>query len=199
MRRIRRHARHIEIDSDAGAGERFDNVVLACHSDQARALLADASPQEDALLAQVRYQPNRVLLHTDPALLPRRQRAWSAWNYLATDDADGARPVAVSYLLNKLQPLPCRTPVIVTLNPPFEPAPQHLLQSFEYSHPLLDGRALAAQHAFAHLQGQRNTWYAGAWLGFGFHEDGLSSAHAVADGIARQAARTSQTVELAAA
>jgi predicted NAD/FAD-binding protein len=199
VRRVRRQARHVEVDSDGHHGERFDAIVLACHSDQARVLLADPSPQEDALLAQVRYQRNRVLLHTDPALLPRRRHAWSAWNYIATDDADGARPVAVSYLINKLQPLPCRTPVVVTLNPPFEPAPQHLLREFEYAHPLLDGRALAAQRAFAHLQGQRRTWYAGAWLGHGFHEDGLNSAHAVAEGIARHVARTARAVEKVAA
>jgi uncharacterized protein len=196
---IRRHPRHVEVDSEGRAGERFDAIVLACHSDQARALLADPSPQEDALLGQVRYQPNRVLLHTDPALLPRRRQAWSAWNYLATDDADGARPVAVSYLINKLQPLPCRTPVLVTLNPPFEPAPQHVLREFEYAHPLLDGRARAAQHAFPHLQGQRNTWFAGAWLGYGFHEDGLNSAHAVAESIARHAARMLPAVNKVAA
>jgi predicted NAD/FAD-binding protein len=93
--------------------------------------------------------------------------------------------VAVSYLINKLQPLPCRTPVIVTLNPPFEPAPDKMLGEFEYAHPLLDSHAHAAQAGIAALQGERNTWYAGAWLGHGFHEDGLASAHAVADGIAQ--------------
>ena len=132
----------------------------------------------------MRYQPNRVVLHTDVALLPRARRAWSAWNYLAADDAGGQRPVAVSYLINKLQPLPCATPVIVTLNPPIEPDPARVLREFEYSHPLLDGAALAAQAGLAQLQGERHTWYAGAWLGYGFHEDGLASAHAVADGIA---------------
>ena len=93
----------------------------------------------------------------------------------------------MSYLINKLQPLPCRTPVVVTLNPPFEPAPQHVLREFEYEHPLLDARAVAAQQGIAALQGQRRTWFAGAWLGYGFHEDGLASAHAVAEGIARVA------------
>ncbi len=128
----------------------------------------------------MRYQANRVVLHTDPALLPRARRAWSAWNYLAVDDPDGTRPVAVSYLINKLQPLPCRAPVIVTLNPAIEPSPALVLDEFEYAHPLLDGHALSAQQAFGQLQGQRHTWFAGAWLGHGFHEDGLASAHAVA-------------------
>jgi predicted NAD/FAD-binding protein len=184
--RVVRTRRGVEVDSPARAGERFDQVVLACHSDQALALLGDPSLLERRLLASVRYQPNRVVLHTDPALLPRARRAWSAWNYLAADDADGARPVAVSYLINRLQPLPCAAPVIVTLNPPFEPDPARVLQEFEYSHPLLDGAALSAQSAVAQLQGERHTWYAGAWLGYGFHEDGLASAHAVAEGIARR-------------
>ena len=90
-------------------------------------------------------------------------------------------PVAVSYLVNKLQPLPFRTPVIVTLNPPVEPDSRLVLRELEYDHPLLDGRAVAAQQGFAALQGARNTYYAGAWLGYGFHEDGLASAHAVAE------------------
>jgi predicted NAD/FAD-binding protein len=166
--------------------ERFDDIVLACHSDQALALLGDASPQERRLLSHVRYHANRVVLHTDAALLPRLRRTWSAWNCLAIDDPSGERPVAVSYLINKLQPLPCNTPVIVTLNPPIEPDAARVLREFEYAHPLLDGNALAARDELTALQGQRRTWYAGAWLGYGFHEDGLASAHAVAEGIARR-------------
>ncbi|MEO8753944.1 MAG: FAD-dependent oxidoreductase [Casimicrobiaceae bacterium] len=185
VRRITRRADHVLIDTAVHGQERFDHVVLACHSDQAHAMLADRSPLEDRLLSRVRYQANRVVLHTDPALLPRARRAWSAWNYLAVDDPDGTRPVAVSYLINKLQPLPCRAPVIVTLNPAIEPAPSLVLGEFQYAHPLLDGQALRAQQALGQLQGKRHTWFAGAWLGHGFHEDGLASAHAVADGIAR--------------
>jgi predicted NAD/FAD-binding protein len=183
---VRRLPSGVEI-ATAGRFERYDEVVLACHSDQAQALLADPSPAETALLTGVRYQPNRVVLHTDAALLPRSRRAWSAWNYLTADDAAGRRPAAVSYLINKLQPLPFRTPVIVTLNPPVEPAAATVLQEFEYSHPLLDGHALQAQARFAALQGVRHTWYAGAWLGHGFHEDGLKAAHAVAEGLLRRA------------
>jgi predicted NAD/FAD-binding protein len=188
VERIRRTARGVELGA-GGCVERFDEVVLACHSDQALALLDDPTPHERSLLGQIRYQPNRVVLHTDASLLPRARRAWSAWNYLATDDAGGERPVAVSYLINKLQPLPFADPVIVTLNPPLDPDPATVLQEFEYSHPLLDHAALAAQQSLAQLQGQRRTWYAGAWLGYGFHEDGLASAHAVAAGIARRRAR----------
>jgi predicted NAD/FAD-binding protein len=188
VRRIVRGAAGVDVIAAAGAAERFDDVVLACHSDQALALLGDASPGERRLLSQVRYQANRVVLHTDASLLPRSRRTWSAWNCLVVDDRSGTRPVAVSYLINKLQPLPCKTPVIVTLNPPVEPEAARVLREFEYAHPLLDGHALAARNEFAPLQGRRRTWYAGAWLGYGFHEDGLTSAHAVAEGIARREA-----------
>jgi len=187
VQRIRRSAHGVTVET-AGRAERFDEVVLACHSDQARALLADPTPGEARLLSAVRYQPNRVVLHTDAALLPRSRRAWSAWNYLEAADADGTRSVAVSYLINKLQPLPFAKPVVVTLNPPFDPDPALTIAEFEYSHPLLDAAALDAQAGFAALQGLHHTWYAGAWLGYGFHEDGLRSAHAVAAGIARHAA-----------
>ena len=183
--RVRRDARGVELTA-AGRAERYDEVVLACHGDQALSLLADPSLNESRLLSWVRYQPNRVVLHTDAALLPRARSAWAAWNYLAAGDAGGERPVAVSYLINRLQPLPFRTPVIVTLNPPFDPDAAKVLQEFEYSHPLLDQHALAAQQGIGRLQGQRHTWYAGAWLGYGFHEDGLASAHAVAAGLARR-------------
>lgn len=197
--RVMRTGEGVEVDSQGRRSERFDAVVLACHSDQALALLGDPSPLERRLLSAIRYQPNRVLLHTDPALLPRRPRAWSAWNYLATDDDGGTRPVAVSYLINKLQPLPWQKPVIVTLNPPFDPDPAAVIDEFEYSHPLLDGRALSVQTSFAAVQGLRNTWYAGAWLGYGFHEDGLRSAHAVAQGVAALEADAETSRQRAAA
>jgi predicted NAD/FAD-binding protein len=167
----------------AGGSEHFDAVVLACHSDQALRLLADGDATEKRLLAAVAYQPNDVWLHTDARLLPRARRAWSAWNYLSASDPDGSRPVAVSYLINMLQPLPFATPVVVTLNPPFEPAPATVLRKMIAWHPLLDAPAVRAQAGFADLQGRRHTWYAGAWLGHGFHEDGLRSAHAVAQSV----------------
>jgi predicted NAD/FAD-binding protein len=196
VRRVRRRGDHVEIDSVAAQAERFDAVVLACHSDQALAMLADPSHEEAALLGSVRFQANRVILHTDPRLMPRRRRAWSAWNYLATGDPVTDAPVSVTYWINALQPLPFRTPVLVSLNPPFEPRAEAVLAEFEYKHPLVKSAAVSAQCRFAHLQGARRTWYAGAWLGHGFHEDGLVSAHVVAEGIAAREALA--TTELAA-
>lgn len=164
--------------------ERFDHVVLACHSDQALALLGDsASAAQRQVLGAIRYQPNRAVLHTDPALLPRRRALWSAWNYFAGAGDAGEQPVGVSYLINKLQPLPFQTPVVVTLNPAREPDPAHVLAEFDYAHPVFDDAAIAAQAQLASVQGTHGIWLAGAWGGYGFHEDGLKSALRVANGL----------------
>ncbi|AVZ79826.1 NAD/FAD-binding protein [Zoogloeaceae bacteirum Par-f-2] len=164
-----------------GGGEYYDQVVFACHSDQTlRILGADASADERAILGAVRYQPNRAVLHTDPALLPHRRKVWSAWNYLAGRGAASQRPVSVSYLLNRLQPLGVDTPVVVSLNPFREPAADKVLRVIDYAHPVFDRAAIAAQSRLHQIQGGRRTWFAGAWTGYGFHEDGLRSALAVA-------------------
>jgi uncharacterized protein len=164
----------VEIGSGRGV-EGFDHVVLACHSDQALQLLADASPDEHAVLAAIGYAPNRAVLHTDASLLPA-ERAWSAWNYESRTGEPGREPrLCVHYLIDKLQPLPFDTPVIVSLNPIREPRADHVIREFAYSHPVFDQAAIDAQRALPSLQGQRNTWFAGAWTGYGFHEDGLRS------------------------
>jgi predicted NAD/FAD-binding protein len=170
-------ARAVRIETDAGI-EQFDHVVIACHSDQALALLGDARADERDLLSAIRYQQNRAVLHTDASCLPARRKAWSAWNYQST--AAATPDVCVHYLLNMLQPLPCTTPVIVSLNPIDAPDPARVLASFDYAHPVFDQAAVAAQGALAQIQGAQNTWFAGAWTGYGFHEDGLKSGLAVA-------------------
>jgi predicted NAD/FAD-binding protein len=116
------------------------------------------------------------VLHTDANLMPRRRRAWSAWNYLQVNDADNLRPVALTYWMNLLQPLPFKTQLFETLNPPVEPRKESVIAEFEYWHPLLNQAAIQAQQQITNLQGLNNTYYAGAWLKNGFHEDGLSSA-----------------------
>jgi predicted NAD/FAD-binding protein len=170
-------ARAVRIETDAGV-EHFDQVVVACHSDQALALLGDARADERDLLSAIRYQQNRAVLHTDASCLPARRKAWSAWNYQSS--AAATPDVCVHYLLNMLQPLPCTTPVIVSLNPIDAPDPARVLASFDYAHPVFDQAAVAAQGALAQIQGAQNTWFAGAWTGYGFHEDGLKSGLAVA-------------------
>ena len=173
---VRREAGKVELLT-AGGAEVFDQVIFACHSDQTLAILGSAAtPLERAVLGAVRYQPNRALLHTDPALLPRRRSTWSAWNYAASAGASADRSVAVSYLINQLQPLPWKTPVVVSLNPFREPSPSHLIAEIDYAHPVFDAAAVAAQAHLPMLQGRNHTWFCGAWTGYGFHEDGLKSA-----------------------
>lgn len=165
----------------------FDHVIMAAHSDQSVKLLQDATPQEKKLLSAVQYQPNHAVLHTDHSLLPADRKAWAAWNY-QSENGDDPR-VCVHYLLNQLQPLPFKTPLIVSLNPIEQPAPQTVIRRFDYAHPVFDGAAIAAQPKLEKLQGQNNTWFAGAWLGYGFHEDGLKSGLSVARAILNQPQR----------
>lgn len=168
----------------ARGSEHFDQVVMACHSDQALAILGmSASDGQHDVLSAIRYQPNRAVLHTDAALLPRDRKLWSAWNYFAGQGAPGNQPVGVSYLINKLQPLPFQTPVVVTLNPAREPDPKKVIAEFDYSHPIFDGAAIAAQQRLGEVQGEGGVWLAGAWGSYGFHEDGLISALRVANGL----------------
>jgi uncharacterized protein len=180
VRAIVREADDVRVTTDRGV-ERFDQVVLATHSpDTLRLLGDDATADEAACLAAVRYQDNVAWLHTDTALLPRTRETWSAWNYRAERGAADRRPVSVTYLINRLQPLPVDTPVMVSLNPVRAPAPERVLRRIEYAHPLFDAKAIAAQAAVSALQGQRRTWFCGAWQRNGFHEDGLWSALRVA-------------------
>jgi len=173
---VAREAGGLRVTHAAGS-EHFDQVVVACHSDQALAILGvTASVAQRDILSAIRYQPNRAVLHTDRALLPRDEKLWSAWNYFAGGGEPGDQPVGVSYLINKLQPLPFASPVVVTLNPAREPDPAKVLAEFDYAHPIFDGPAIAAQHKLADVQGENGIWLAGAWGSYGFHEDGLKSA-----------------------
>ncbi|MBV8636257.1 MAG: FAD-dependent oxidoreductase [Burkholderiaceae bacterium] len=160
--------------------EAFDHVVFATHAPTTLALLVDAGPEHTAVLGAVRYQPNTAWLHTDTSLMPRLRKVWSAWNYLSQARDDGSQPVCVSYWLNQLQDLPLPTPVMVTLNPPSPPAAGKVLARFEYEHPIMDQATVGAQQALQQIQGKDGLWYAGAWTGYGFHEDGLKSALRIA-------------------
>ena len=156
--------------------ERFDEVVICTHSDQALRLLREPSPAEVKNLSAIRYQDNVAVLHTDEKVLPSRRKAWAAWNYAraASDQLESTR-VCLHYLLNKLQPLPYSQAVVVSLNPTQAIDAQKIIQTISYAHPVFDLAAIDAQHNMHQIQGQQNTWYAGAWLGYGFHEDGLKS------------------------
>jgi len=169
----------------AEGGEAFDAVVLACHSDQALALLGEgASTDERTVLGAIRYQPNLAVLHTDTGVLPTRRAAWAAWNYERTAEAGREQAgVCLHYLINRLQPLPWEQPVIVSLNPVRDIDARRVHRRIEYSHPVFDLAALQAQARVGELQGQQRTWFCGAWCGYGFHEDGLRSGFAAADGV----------------
>ena len=160
--------------------ETFDSVIFATHAPDTLRILKDANETENAVLSAVRYQANSAVLHTDEAQLPRRKKVWSAWNYIGGPNANIAindmRPVCVSYLLNQLQELPIKQAVIVTLNPFTPPAPHTVLAQFEYDHPVFDADAIRAQELLPTIQGKNKIWLAGAWTGYGFHEDGLKSA-----------------------
>jgi predicted NAD/FAD-binding protein len=160
-----------------GHVERFDAIVMACHSDQALRLLGhEATADEHEVLGAIRYQPNRAVLHTDASVLPENPRAWAAWNYerAASAGVESAQ-VCLHYLINRLQPLPVTQPVIVSLNPQRAINPTQVLGEYAYEHPVFDLAAIRAQAHVPTLQGQRHTWFAGAWTGYGFHEDGLKS------------------------
>lgn len=159
---------------------RFDAVVMAGHADQTLAMLDRPDPAETEVLGAFRFQENRAFLHRDPTLMPRRRKVWSSWNYLGQREAGGDRAVAVTYWMNRLQRLDAAHDWLVTLNP-FEPPRESLIErEITYHHPVFDARAIDAQARLPAIQGHRRTFYAGAWTGYGFHEDGLASAVSVA-------------------
>jgi predicted NAD/FAD-binding protein len=177
VRAIRRHAAGTQVDSAAGV-EHFDHVVLACHSDQALALLADADERERSILGAMPYQANDTVLHTDASLLPVRRKAWAAWNAWLPRDPDEA--CTVSYCMNLLQSIESPEPFVVTLNRTAAIDPNKVLARMRYHHPVYSRASVGAQVRKAEIQGRRCTWFAGAYWEWGFHEDGMRSAVEVA-------------------
>jgi hypothetical protein len=174
---VRRDAEGVEVATAAGCAH-FDEVVLACHSDQALRLLADADANERDILGAIPYQENDVVLHTDATLLPRNRKAWAAWNaHVPTKPGDAC---TVSYCMNLLQGIDAPKPLVVTLNRTDAIDPAQVLRRMKYHHPVYTHASVAAQAKKAVIQGRRNTWFAGAYWGWGFHEDGMRSAVDVA-------------------
>lgn len=181
VRRIARDSAGVHVSTDVGT-ELFDKVVLATHSDQSLSLLQAPSEAERSSLSAIRYQPNRAVLHTDTSVLPQRKIAWAAWNYeRAEQTSRESSEVCLHYLLNMLQPLPFTQSVVVSLNPLRDIARKHIMGEFDYAHPVFDLAAIRAQGDIGALQGQNNTYFCGAWTGYGFHEDGLKSGLKVAE------------------
>ena len=174
VERVTRPGAGVRVKPSGGAPERFDHVVIACHADQALRLLGDPSPLERELLGAFPYRTNRVELHRDSRVMPRRRRAWSSWNYHLDDAAgDGAR---ITYWMNRLQRLPALHDYFVTLNGDGRSALGHVLERMEYAHPVFTRGGVAAQRRHAELLGSRDTSYAGAYWRNGFHEDAVVSA-----------------------
>ena len=181
---ITRNRNGVTITDDKGHTDAFDQIVIAAHSDQALAMLGDASDSEREILSAVRYLPNAVYLHRDVRLMPKRKRAWSSWNFLRGEGrGQTGDDVAVTYWMNALQHIDPRKPLFVSLNPPFEPAPEMTFARFTCHHPQFDAGAFAAQAKLTSIQGIRRTWFCGAWTGYGFHEDGLRSGLDVAQSL----------------
>ena len=177
----------IEVISASGTAQ-FDEIVMACHSDQSLDLLRGIDSASQSILSAIPYQANRAILHADASFLPQRKRCWAAWNYTAqVKNADVTEDyVSVSYLINRLQPLPPALkdiPIIVTLNPLREPDSSKVFHEIRYAHPVFDMRATDAQAGIPLIQGKSSVWYCGAWTGYGFHEDGLRSGETVAEAI----------------
>ena len=172
---VRRDNTAVRVTDTGGTTTAFDHVVFACHSDEALALLADPTPAEAAALGAIRYQRNDAILHADPRFMPRRQRCWASWNYKS--DGKGNEPaVSVTYWMNRLQGIDRSFPLFVTLNPQSKVADADIFDRHVFHHPVFDAAAISAQHDIAGMQGQNNTWFCGAYLRHGFHEDGLHSA-----------------------
>ncbi len=172
----------VELVDQAGRVRHFDHVVLACHSDQALALLKTPHRQETDILSRIRYAPNRAVLHRDVSLMPRVRRAWASWNYLCEGamPKTGESPVSLTYYMNRLQNIDPRRPLFVTLNPKREIRQSDIFGEYQYDHPQFDIAAIKAQKMLPDIQGVDRIWYAGAYWGYGFHEDGAASGLRVA-------------------
>jgi len=176
------------VTTTAGAQESFDHVIIGAHGDEALAMLADPSPEEQQILGAFKFETNRAVLHRDPALMPKRRQVWSSWNYLepgsrqthSVERAHHARGGSVTYWMNRLQSIDDRHPLFLSVNPLTEPAANLVFAEFSYDRPLYDLSTIAAQRALGSIQGTQRTWYCGAHCGYGFHEDGLSAGIDVA-------------------
>ncbi len=178
---VSRSSAGVRLAFDDGGADTFDRVVIATHADEALKLLRDPSQDEIELLSPWRYSDNDTWLHTDVSHLPRRRSAWASWNYTLPDCRAPGQAVSVSYYLNSLQRLDVESDYVVTLNPRRPPAAERVIERIRYTHPIFASESVATQPELPRLNGQRNTFYAGAYFGYGFHEDGMRSAVQVAD------------------
>lgn len=171
VQRVAKFGDRVRLDFAGGGSGVFDDVILAVHSDQAREMLDPGFDEQRFLLGSARYRPNKIYLHRDASLMPRQKAAWASWNVIKQDGED----ICLTYWMNKLQNLPRQQPLFVTLNPNTPPKDELIDLDFTFDHPQFDTPAEAAVRGLKRLQGQSGVWFAGAWMGHGFHEDGLKS------------------------
>jgi predicted NAD/FAD-binding protein len=172
---VRREAGSVFVRAQGAEPELFDEVIFATHSDITLKLLADGTPEETGALAAIRYQPNEAVLHSDATLMPKSRKVWSSWSYVEPKTGPGER-IDLTYWMNSLQPIPQDDPLFVTLNTT-RPIRDDLIHDVNtFHHPVFDVAAFAAQDRLRTMNGSRNTWFCGAWMKNGFHEDGFASA-----------------------
>lgn len=180
---VRRKLKGVEVRDATGATEYYDDVVFATHADQALALIDNPSHEEREVLSAFRYSSNVAYLHRDVTLMPQRRNVWASWNYLDLGLKNEPDCLTVTYWMNRLQNIDPAHPLFVTLNPSRPPAADKLIKKEIYEHPTFDAKAIAAQGQVWSLQGRSNTWFCGAYMGAGFHEDGLQAGLAVAEAL----------------
>ena len=176
VKSVRRDAGGVILNIEGQGDVWYDKLIMAAHADESLELMADATEQEATVLSAFRFSENHVVLHSDPRLMPKRKRAWAAWNYLSDDQSD----LCTTYWMNRLQHIDMAYPLFTTLNPTFQPRDELVHADLHYQHPIFDKQALRAQAELADIQGQNDIFWCGAWTANGFHEDGLKSAVAVA-------------------
>ncbi|KJS19424.1 MAG: NADH-ubiquinone oxidoreductase subunit 6 [Hoeflea sp. BRH_c9] len=180
---VRRTIDGVDILDTTGRSECFDKVIVACHTDQALRILDRPTPEERQILTAIPYGPNRVVLHRDERLMPKRKKVWASWNYLRSSDQRSDANVAVSYWMNRLQGIDASRPLFVTLNPDREPRSELVFGDYSFDHPQFGANAMEVQARLKAIQGDNHTHFAGAWTGYGFHEDGLNSGIAAAEAL----------------
>ena len=174
--KVTRQGEQVAITDTTGATNVYDQVIFACHADEAIALLADPEPRLKAVIGAFSYQENRIVVHSDTRFMPKSRKSWSSWVYLSEGKQDSKPAVSLSYWMNNLQPLGTNMPVLVTLNPGKQPDEALIHDEHTFTHPIFDAAAIQAQQEIDSIQGENGLWFCGAYQRYGFHEDGLLSA-----------------------
>jgi len=180
VKSVTRKKDHILLTDNTGKTVKYDHVIFACHSDQALKILQNPHDDEQDILSNITYKPNKLILHTDANFMPKRKAAWTSWSYISEEKEDRTNNMSLTYWMNNLQPLETQTDIFVTLNPHKKPSKNTILHEATFEHPLFDQGALNAQDRFSAIQGRDRIHYCGAWQKYGFHEDGCLSAVNVA-------------------